>query len=169
MHTAAPPPRPTHRRFRTDRPRRGGEGRASSCRSCCRVLAAAHSSWPPVGGRSTVRRRVHTPLCTPAVAAAPAFARNFRVFHTVLEESLVSPDLCCGGQADEEPVDPKPILEKQCHSSCTTPWTAYQKCETRIKEKGFGDCEAWYFDYWKCVDKCVRSCPLAAVWVFLFG
>ena len=30
-----------------------------------------------------------------------------------------------------------------------------QSCIKRIEKKGEGDCEAWYFDYYKCIDKCV--------------
>jgi Ubiquinol-cytochrome C reductase hinge protein len=30
-----------------------------------------------------------------------------------------------------------------------------QSCIKRIEKKGSGDCEAWYFDYYKCIDKCV--------------
>lgn len=29
-----------------------------------------------------------------------------------------------------------------------------QACVKRIEAKGEGDCEPWYFDYWKCIDKC---------------
>ena len=30
-----------------------------------------------------------------------------------------------------------------------------------IEKKGEGDCEAWYFDYYKCIDKCVSFFCLA--------
>jgi hypothetical protein len=36
-------------------------------------------------------------------------------------------------------------------------WNEYERCKDRIKTKGSGNCEAWAFDYWKCVDKCVRT------------
>jgi len=55
-----------------------------------------------------------------------------------------------------EPVDPKPILEKECHNPCVGFWTEYQACGERIKGKAEATCEPQYFDYWKCVDKCVR-------------
>lgn len=55
----------------------------------------------------------------------------------------------------DEPVDPKPALEKLCHEPCKPLWEDYKACGTRIAKKGDGECSAWYFDYWKCVDKCV--------------
>jgi ubiquinol-cytochrome c reductase subunit 6 len=59
-----------------------------------------------------------------------------------------------GVQADVEVVDPKPRIEKECHSSCTKDWTKYEACVKRITAKGSGTCEPWAFDYWTCVDKC---------------
>lgn len=64
--------------------------------------------------------------------------------------------------ASEDPVDPKPRIEKQCHSSCKGDWAAYEKCTERIKAKGSGSCEPWHFDYLKCIDKCVRLGATAA-------
>jgi ubiquinol-cytochrome c reductase subunit 6 len=58
-------------------------------------------------------------------------------------------------QSDSEPVDPKPAIEAACAPACSTAWTAYEKCKERIAAKGSGNCEAWAFDYWKCIDKCV--------------
>ena len=61
-------------------------------------------------------------------------------------------------------MDPKPALEKACHTPCVPLWDNYKKCEGRVTAKGDGDCSPWYFDYWKCVDKCVRdTCPLICV------
>jgi len=57
-------------------------------------------------------------------------------------------------QADSEPVDPKPRIEKECHSSCTRQWSKYQDCVKRVTAKGSGTCEPWAFDYWACIDKC---------------
>ena len=54
-------------------------------------------------------------------------------------------------------MDPKPALEKACHTPCVPLWDNYKKCEERVTAKGDGDCSPWYFDYWKCVDKCVRA------------
>ena len=54
-----------------------------------------------------------------------------------------------------EPVDLKPLIEKECHKPCQSHWVEYEKCKERIKTKGEGSCEPWSFDYWKCVDKCV--------------
>ena len=30
-------------------------------------------------------------------------------------------------------------------------------CKARIEKTKEGDCEPWYFDYWKCIDKCVSA------------
>jgi ubiquinol-cytochrome c reductase subunit 6 len=57
-------------------------------------------------------------------------------------------------QADAEIVDPKPAIEKQCHSSCSKEHNAYESCVQRIAKKGSGTCEAWKFDYWHCIDQC---------------
>lgn len=59
-------------------------------------------------------------------------------------------------QADE-PVDPKPKIEEACHKPCLAPWSAYEKCIERVTAKPGGTCEPWAFDYWKCIDKCVRQ------------
>lgn len=32
---------------------------------------------------------------------------------------------------------------------------AYNECTKRIEKKGEGDCEAWFFDFIHCRDKCV--------------
>ncbi|CAN0284721.1 unnamed protein product, partial [Discosporangium mesarthrocarpum] len=32
-----------------------------------------------------------------------------------------------------------------------------QACAGRVNAKGFGTCEPWFFDYLKCVDKCVSA------------
>ncbi len=57
----------------------------------------------------------------------------------------------------DEPVDIKPALEKACHEPCVGLWEPYKQCEARVTKKGEGECSAWYFDYWKCVDKCVSG------------
>ena len=59
-------------------------------------------------------------------------------------------------QADEV-VDPKPKVDASCHKSCTREFSEYEKCKERIKAKGTGVCEAWHFDYQKCIDACVRG------------
>lgn len=33
----------------------------------------------------------------------------------------------------------------------------YKACKVRIAAAKEGDCEAWYFDFLKCVDKCVSN------------
>jgi hypothetical protein len=70
-------------------------------------------------------------------------------------------------QADEV-VDPKPKVDASCHKSCTREFSEYEKCKERIKAKGTGVCEAWHFDYQKCIDACVRGGrALAACCCFL--
>jgi hypothetical protein len=49
-------------------------------------------------------------------------------------------------------------MEEKCHKPCKKEWSAYEKCQERIKAKGHGSCEPWTFDYWKCIDKCVSGC-----------
>jgi hypothetical protein len=63
-------------------------------------------------------------------------------------------------QADE-PVDPKPQIEKDCHPSCKKEWTEYEMCKDRIAAKGTGNCEPWAMDYWRCIDKCVSAWMIA--------
>jgi hypothetical protein len=62
-----------------------------------------------------------------------------------------------GRVQSDEPVDPKPALEKLCHEPCKALWDNYKACADRVAKKGDGDCSPWYFDYWKCVDKCVSA------------
>ncbi len=59
-------------------------------------------------------------------------------------------------QADE-PVDAKASIEQACHPACTKQWTNYEKCKERIEGKAGATCEPWAFDYWRCIDKCVRA------------
>ncbi|RYG46705.1 hypothetical protein EON67_09255 [archaeon] len=64
--------------------------------------------------------------------------------------------LCGGAVQADEPVDRKPEIEQECHKPCTSAWANYEACKERIAAKGTGSCEPWAFDYWRCVDKCVR-------------
>ena len=59
--------------------------------------------------------------------------------------------------AQADPVDAKPAIEQACHAACTVPADKYEACKDRIAKKGTGNCEAWSFDYWKCIDACVRG------------
>jgi ubiquinol-cytochrome c reductase subunit 6 len=54
----------------------------------------------------------------------------------------------------DEIVDPFPEIRKECVKTCPKPALLYDACAQRIKEKGEGDCELWYFDLLHCVDKC---------------
>lgn len=56
---------------------------------------------------------------------------------------------------EEDPVDALPELRKECAKGCTAPKKDYDACVKRIADRGEGDCEAWYFDYLHCIDKCV--------------
>eukprot|EP00500_Bicosoecida_sp_ms1_P012055 CAMPEP_0203815168 /NCGR_PEP_ID=MMETSP0115-20131106/8095_1 /ASSEMBLY_ACC=CAM_ASM_000227 /TAXON_ID=33651 /ORGANISM="Bicosoecid sp, Strain ms1" /LENGTH=68 /DNA_ID=CAMNT_0050724061 /DNA_START=20 /DNA_END=226 /DNA_ORIENTATION=+ len=55
---------------------------------------------------------------------------------------------------DEEPVCPKPRIEKECHPACEGFWTEYKACAARIAKKGHGQCEPQNMDYWRCIDRC---------------
>lgn len=46
-----------------------------------------------------------------------------------------------------------PELRENAKGSCKAPFAAYEACIERIKAKGHGECEPYYFDYLKCVDK----------------
>ncbi|KAL8536089.1 hypothetical protein ACS0TY_011646 [Phlomoides rotata] len=61
--------------------------------------------------------------------------------------------------ADDEPVDQKRELEDRCKAPCTRPLKEYQACSKRIQgdESGQKHCTGQYFDYWRCVDKCVAT------------
>ena len=48
----------------------------------------------------------------------------------------------------QEPVDPKPRIEKECHKPCERQWAEYEKCKLRIAKAKEGSCEPWVFDYW---------------------
>ncbi|GMN59013.1 hypothetical protein TIFTF001_028116 [Ficus carica] len=63
--------------------------------------------------------------------------------------------------ADDEPVDPKKYLEEACKPKCVKPLLEYQACVKRIQgdESGHKHCTGQYFDYWSCVDKCLRLFP----------
>lgn len=45
---------------------------------------------------------------------------------------------------------PARLLMPPCATSCLL----RQACSERIEAKGAGECEQWYFDFLKCVDKC---------------
>ena len=56
---------------------------------------------------------------------------------------------------EEEPQCAYPALTAACEPKCTGPMAAYEACKERIAKKPeLGDCEPWYFDYLKCIDKC---------------
>ncbi|CAL4904086.1 unnamed protein product [Urochloa decumbens] len=61
--------------------------------------------------------------------------------------------------ADAEPVDPKNYLEERCKPQCVKSLYDYERCMKRIENDGSGQkhCTGQYFDYWSCVDKCVRN------------
>ncbi|KAL2460467.1 Ubiquinol-cytochrome C reductase hinge protein [Abeliophyllum distichum] len=65
----------------------------------------------------------------------------------------------CFTMSDDEPVDPKQELEERCKAPCTRPLKEYQACAKRIQgdESGTKHCTGQYFDYWRCVDKCVAT------------
>lgn len=50
---------------------------------------------------------------------------------------------------------PLPELRKSCEPKCKSFYAHYEACKERIEKKGAGDCEPYYFDWLKCIDKCV--------------
>jgi hypothetical protein len=56
------------------------------------------------------------------------------------------------------------------HSPLYCACAAVQACAARIKGNADADCESWYFDYYKCLDKWVSSvCVCVCVCVAVFG
>eukprot|EP00466_Bigelowiella_natans_P003357 jgi/Bigna1/55834/estExt_Genewise1Plus.C_720071 len=57
---------------------------------------------------------------------------------------------------ENEIPDPKLTAEETCKPKCAAPWKAYLACAKRIEGDTSGEkhCSGWYFDYWKCIDKC---------------
>ena len=59
-------------------------------------------------------------------------------------------------RADEDPQCALPAIKEACKSSdaCKPTLHHYQECLTRNADKKGYDCEPYYFDLLKCVDKC---------------
>eukprot|EP00620_Florenciella_sp_RCC1587_P020959 CAMPEP_0182556566 /NCGR_PEP_ID=MMETSP1324-20130603/789_1 /TAXON_ID=236786 /ORGANISM="Florenciella sp., Strain RCC1587" /LENGTH=69 /DNA_ID=CAMNT_0024768475 /DNA_START=48 /DNA_END=257 /DNA_ORIENTATION=+ len=56
---------------------------------------------------------------------------------------------------EEDPVCQLPQIKEACKTSaCASTLSHYTECVERINAKGGGDCEPYYFDLLKCVDKC---------------
>lgn len=60
---------------------------------------------------------------------------------------------------EEDVVCPKPKLEERCKRDCVGLFKEAQKCAKRVEadETGEAHCTGQYFDYWKCIDKCVAK------------
>lgn len=56
----------------------------------------------------------------------------------------------------DEPVDPRIEVEEQCKPQCAKLFSVYTECAERVEQKGEGDCTGQYFDFLRCMDKCVR-------------
>ncbi|KAI3445688.1 hypothetical protein Pfo_002353 [Paulownia fortunei] len=106
--------------------------------------------------------RTHTPLPPP-----PLILRLLLLIVGIVNYKLVCKkrvvffqliSIVCP-RADDEPVDPKRELEDRCKAPCTRPLKEYQACAKRIQgdESGHKHCTGQYFDYWRCVDKCVAT------------
>eukprot|EP00527_Entomoneis_sp_CCMP2396_P007338 CAMPEP_0198149498 /NCGR_PEP_ID=MMETSP1443-20131203/46881_1 /TAXON_ID=186043 /ORGANISM="Entomoneis sp., Strain CCMP2396" /LENGTH=67 /DNA_ID=CAMNT_0043814557 /DNA_START=108 /DNA_END=311 /DNA_ORIENTATION=- len=55
-----------------------------------------------------------------------------------------------------EITDPMHGIREECkNKDCIFQKQEYDQCVSRITEKKFGDCEAWFFDWIKCADKCI--------------
>jgi ubiquinol-cytochrome c reductase subunit 6 len=50
-------------------------------------------------------------------------------------------------------------MEEECKPHCVKALLAYQACQERIAGDTTGEahCTGQYFDYWQCIDHCVRS------------
>ncbi|XP_078172404.1 cytochrome b-c1 complex subunit 6-2, mitochondrial-like [Carex rostrata] len=61
--------------------------------------------------------------------------------------------------SDEEVTNQKEYFEERCKPKCVKPLYAYRECVKRIEDDDTGHkhCTGQYFDYWKCVDKCVAE------------
>lgn len=55
---------------------------------------------------------------------------------------------------EEEAACPLPKIREDCEPKCASCFAAYLACKQRIEAKGAGDCEPYYFDWLKCIDKC---------------
>jgi hypothetical protein len=58
-------------------------------------------------------------------------------------------------QPGEDPVCKFPAITEECQTRCTSHLENYKACVGRIQGKKDADCEAWYFDNLRCLDKCV--------------
>ena len=80
---------------------------------------------------------------------------------STLAEYKTMPEPRYGGiytpKEPDDPVDPKPAIEKTCEPNCAGVWATYKKCEVRIEEKGRGECSGFYMDYFKCIDHCAHK------------
>jgi len=80
------------------------------------------------------------------------------LFYSEPQPSPTNHNILTPPQSDEDdndPVDRLPVYREECRSTCVKEIADYDACVKRIEEKGSGDCEAWYFDSLKCIDKCV--------------
>jgi len=50
-------------------------------------------------------------------------------------------------------VNPFVVETEKAKEKCVQEWENYETCGKRIQGKSGHDCEAWYFDYFKCLDK----------------
>ena len=82
------------------------------------------------------RRRVEQPPPPPITAL------------TAVASPLLHPPPSLPQAEAQEPVDPKPRIEKECHKPCERQWAEYDKCKLRIAKATEGSCEPWVFDYW---------------------
>ena len=56
----------------------------------------------------------------------------------------------------EEPSCPYEEIQAKCADTapCAKAKALLEACAARIEEKGSGECEAWAFDFWHCIDQC---------------
>ena len=91
---------------------------------------------PAAAAPQRPRRRVEQPPLPPITAL------------TAVASPLLHPPPSLPQAEAQEPVDPKPRIEKECHKPCERQWAEYEKCKVRIAKAKEGSCEPWVFDYW---------------------
>lgn len=99
----------------------------------------------------------HSPWYVTIRLQRPACRRKWPVSHAHAKHAPPLLRHFCTVWPQADPVDPKPQLEEECHAPCKKHWDAYLACEQRIAKAGKGQCQDWAFDYWGCLDKCVRG------------
>ena len=100
---------------------------------------------------------------------SPFLSHNSHKLSACRRDIFVSALLCtvrlCGAMSIKVSGDARicTVMEStmaECKPGCTRPLDAYSECVTRLgPEPAKGtDCQLQYFDYYRCLDQCVRAC-----------